>query len=395
MTHEELLNFAITNGMLDTTLIQQEYDMANYLSKHPYAIWQGKNGRWYSYLPDNKKGRKQIVKTSKQDIEKIIIDYWKDQDKNPTIEELFDEWLTYKVDVDKIKKSTRDRYQQDYNLYLSSMGNWKIYGVTSLDIEDYLKKIIHENEMTDKRFCNLKTILKGVFVRAKKRGYVDFNIREVLEDLDVPRNAFKKTPRDDDSQIFYAQEEEKIINYIMDNQTSKNMALLFMFKTGMRIGEVVSLKREDIGDNTIYVHRTETRYKDDNGNDVFDVDERPKTEAGIRHIIVKDDYVWMLKKMKEQTPENEYVFIHKGRRCTTQIIRRQLQSICKKLDIKPKSTHKIRKTYGTKLYDSGIPKSIICQQMGHTDISCLEKHYYRVRQNDEEKAQAINSIPEL
>ena len=26
------------------------------LKKHPYKIWEGKEGEWYTYLPDEKKG---------------------------------------------------------------------------------------------------------------------------------------------------------------------------------------------------------------------------------------------------------------------------------------------------------------------------------------------------
>lgn len=28
-----------------------------YLIKHPYEIWEGKDGKWHTYLPDAKKGR--------------------------------------------------------------------------------------------------------------------------------------------------------------------------------------------------------------------------------------------------------------------------------------------------------------------------------------------------
>jgi integrase len=69
-----------------------------------------------------------------------------------------------------------------------------------------------------------------------------------------------------------------------------------------------------------------------------------------------------------------------------------LSLICKKLHIKQKSPHKIRATYGTKLYDSGIKKSVICQQMGHTDISCLEKNYYFNRLDESGKALEISKV---
>ena len=35
------------------------------------------------------------------------------------------------------------------------------------------------------------------------------------------------------------------------------------------------------------------------------------------------------------------------------------------------------------------------EQMGHTDISCLKKHYYYNRMNDEEKRQILNQVKAL
>ena len=45
------------------------------LNQHHYAISQGSNGRWYTYLPDANRpnGRRQIAKSSKEKIEKEVI----------------------------------------------------------------------------------------------------------------------------------------------------------------------------------------------------------------------------------------------------------------------------------------------------------------------------------
>ena len=78
------------------------------------------------------------------------------------------------------------------------------------------------------------------------------------------------------------------------------------------------------------------------------------------------------------------------------IFRSSLYSNCKKLDIVLKSPHKVRKTYGSKLYDAGtIPESFMIEQMGHTDISCLRKHYYYNRMSNKEKRDILNQANAL
>ena len=58
MSDAELLKYAIEHGMIDTALVQEKVEMQKreeILSKHPYNIWEGKDGYWRTYLPDEEK----------------------------------------------------------------------------------------------------------------------------------------------------------------------------------------------------------------------------------------------------------------------------------------------------------------------------------------------------
>lgn len=92
LSTEELLNLLDLCDKIDISRIQEQVeDMKkdNYLKKHPFKISQGKDGKWRTYLPKDDGGRRQVKKTHKKDIEKAVADYWRDQEENPTIEELF------------------------------------------------------------------------------------------------------------------------------------------------------------------------------------------------------------------------------------------------------------------------------------------------------------------
>ena len=55
----EILSNALDYGMIDLEYLQATIDMKKkqeILSNHPYTIYQGKDGKWYTYLPDLKKG---------------------------------------------------------------------------------------------------------------------------------------------------------------------------------------------------------------------------------------------------------------------------------------------------------------------------------------------------
>ena len=59
----DILRFIINNGMIDISDVQDSMEAMKreeLLKKHPYKIWQGKDGKWYTYLPDEGKGRSMI-----------------------------------------------------------------------------------------------------------------------------------------------------------------------------------------------------------------------------------------------------------------------------------------------------------------------------------------------
>ena len=73
---DELLKFALENGMINLGTIQEKMEMnerKKYLNMHPYSVWEGKDGKWYTYLPDDEKGRKLKKLATKKSIEDFIV----------------------------------------------------------------------------------------------------------------------------------------------------------------------------------------------------------------------------------------------------------------------------------------------------------------------------------
>ena len=62
-----------------------------------------------------------------------------------------------------------------------------------------------------------------------------------------------------------------------------------------------------------------------------------------------------------------------------------------KLNICKRSTHKIRKTYGTTLINSNVDEAVIINQMGHADIKTTKEYYYFSNRNKQEKVNQINN----
>lgn len=395
MSDAELLKFAIENGMLDTALVQEKIEMQKReesLKRHPYKIYQGKDKKWYTYLPDEGKGRVMKKRNSQKEIEDLVIRYWRQVEENPTVKEMFYEWVEAKVLREEITKATKDRYERQFEQCFSTFGERKIKALTEYDIESFVLDSVHEYALTSKGFSNLRTLIFGIFKFAKKKKLVQFSITEVMGDIEISRKAFRRNAKTDEELVFTQDELPEVTNYLEENQDLLNLGILLMFKTGLRIGELAGLKKCDMDQNVIHVQRTEISYEDESGKRVYEVRDFPKTEAGIRDVFIPDSCTWILRKIRSISPFGEFVFERNGERIRTYIFRNRLSTVCKHTEVVRKSPHKIRKTYGSILIDSGLDESLVISQMGHTDIKTTKNYYYKNRKNDLQKSEAINSV---
>lgn len=381
----EILKKALDRGIIDvTTIIEKVTQMENneFLSKHKSSIWQDSTGRWSTYLQTDT-GRKLVKKKSREAVEKAIIDFYRQQDNGPTFNALFYEWINLKVKYGEIQKGTLDRYENAFKKYFDAIKDVPIETITECDLEDYIKTTIHDFELTIKRYGDVRIIINGVFKYAKRKGYTDISITSFMGDLELSNKIFKKRKFTDEESVFTSEEVKQIIGAVNKKPNIHNLAVLFAFETGLRVGELSTLKYSDIDGNKLHVSRTEIRYKE-NGVTIIDVRESTKGKAGSRTVILTPNALDTLKRIKRINPFGEYIFENNGHRIKGQNLTKQLYYICDALGIKRRSLHKARKTYATMLLDAGVSERLIINQLGHTDISTTKEYYHFNNKTDNE-----------
>lgn len=377
------------------------------LDNHPYGIFTGmKKGklRWFTYLPDETKpdGRRQVQRNTEIEIKRIIIDYWKDkqaQEQVPTFRQCFKDWNDHKLEVQKISKATWTRNDYAFKRYCGDIADKDIRTFTDGFLLDWLEMQVPRYELTAKAFGNLKSLIRGVFKYARRKELTTLDIEAVLRSEDVTELKFKKVKKADYQEVYDESETPKLLDYLVNHLDSTNLCILLMTVAGLRVGEAVTLKNSDIGDIGVDVRRTQTEYRAADGKKVYGVKDFPKSEAGWRTVAVPNDYLWILDKIRLMNPfdPNGFVFLQRdgSKRINTSSVRTRLNTINKKLGIYPKSTHKLRKTYGTILLDNNVDRDFVKQQMGHSDISLTENVYHRNRKTLERKQQIVSAIPDF
>lgn len=382
-------------GILDTASIRVQIEgmeRKRYLEMHPNEIFFSA-GRWKTYFPDEKQGRVLKALKSKEKLENYIVDYYREKTENPTVEEVFAEWNERRVELRQIKPSTRDRNEDHFKRHFKEMKSKKIKNISVKEWAEFLEEQVAKENLTAKAYSGLKQIVFGFLKRAKKRGLIDYRLSDIEEYVDLGKNSFRRSTLKSEKEVFNETETKLILTYLLDNLDKHNLAILLMFVTGARVGEVATLLNRNIGANFVVVEESETRYRTVNGI-VYEEDET-KTEKSKRTIVLPAGCEWICKRLVELNPGGDYVFVNAKGRMTTNCFRRRLERICRKVGIVPKSPHKIRKTYISILLDEKCDNRLVTDQVGHTDIKMSEDKYHRNRKTVEKKSKTLGSIKEF
>ena len=213
-----ILQFAVHQGKLDIGAMLDEMnnmERTEILKRHKYAIthWQ-KGGKDYygTYLPNpNPKGRRIYKKRhSLDELEDTIVEFYKAQEKLIRIDTVWQEYIDQKLEYGEIQKSSYDRYKDDFDRFFSNrqhnLKDKRFVNITPDDLERFIKTTIKELELTQKSYEGLRTIIRGTFKYGKKHHYTDLSITEFFGDLDLPRNIFAQSDKQNSREVFLEDE---------------------------------------------------------------------------------------------------------------------------------------------------------------------------------------------
>ena len=232
----------------------------------------------------------------------------------------------------------------------------------------------------------------GIFKYAKKKKLTELSISNFFGDLDLSKKIFRKNVKEINQQVFLEEEIPLMLEALRKDGSIEALACVLVFQTGMRVGEIASLKREDVNFNerTISIRRMEIKYKSEEiGKQVHEVVEYTKSDNGMRDILITEKTIQTIKEIIKLNPFGDYLFEKNGKRIFKENYNDKMIHTCEKLGIEKRSIHKARKTYGTTLIDANVDESLILKQMGHSDIKCTKEYYYYCNRAKEGKLEQI------
>lgn len=220
--------------------------------------------RWiYQYYYNGKRSKiKQKKNELKKDFLKRVTDIKSKintgsyiESKSITIYELGLEIIENKLKRNKIEECSYRRSIQTLNqIKNSSLKDTKIQKVTSVQLQDFIdEKKIYTNSYIDKIF----EMLGSIFKEALKRDYI---LKNPLLNVEKPKSEKK----DKKIEAFSIEEQQSFLNQLTPNEKYRDIFIIALY-TGMRMGEILALKVQDIDftNKEIHIRRSLTKDKND------------------------------------------------------------------------------------------------------------------------------------
>ena len=297
-------------------------------------------------------------------------------------------WFEYWIDIKKktVRPNTVRNYTERYNRNIKSIiGDMKLIDVKPIHCQAIFNKMADEGYRTTTIY-QTRIALYNLLDYAKENEIITNNPCKKSVRSDIGKDSHKKEALSKDIQkVFF----DNAKGHSYEDQYR------FILLTGLRTGELVGLKWEDVDfeSKTLTVNRTmEYRYS---------VGEwrvgPPKSKSGFRTIPLTTEAIEILKRQKEkhsrikviQLEWSEYVFLcRKGSPIKNSTYDTGLFKICDKADIPRFSMHVLRHTFATRCIEAGIKPKTLQTILGHSNIGITMNLY--VHTTEDEKHREMN-----
>lgn len=370
------------------------------LELHPYSIAQmnGKDNRWYTVVKREGENRKTIKKNTYEELIDFLVEFYDVSLHKPkyTLRTMYPVWIRYKRSS-TTKPSYIKRIHADWvHYYLNDpIIDVSLSQMTSNQITEWLNRKITVDGMTNKKtFYNMITIFKNVFAYCYAENIISEN---TFLKVNYQKNLFEdKAKPKAETQVFTEEERDLIVDFAIEQfhkrpKVTSNLAIAFLFQTGLRSGEIVTLTTDDYDreNKTLYVAKSECKDFDFVDDETMKYSGvfigAPKKTASKRLMKLSDEACDILDMVIQANKDNgvsdgNYIFVYNNHRIQCNCLEKRIKKICSNLEFLKRSPHKIRKTVLSELVNCSINKNIcdissIREYAGHVDENTLMRNY--------------------
>lgn len=284
--------------------------------------------------------------------------------KDITLTKIASEWL---LEISRLKKhSTYIKYKEIYNNHLAV----RLDGISIMDMSENKAKDLYapihflnenlSNSLIKSIYCVLNQIL----------NYCNIHYHIDIHPVARPKTHMVVKP----VETLPQSEQIRLLREIHKNMDHSKLGILLCLSTGLRLGEICSLKWSDIDleGKLLYVNRTVQRIAvDDHSTKTILLEDMPKSMFSKREIPLPDSIIPYLSAFVRQ---EEYVISGKGP-TEPRTYQYRFQRLLSEAGIGKHNFHVIRHTFATNCINSGADIKSLSEILGHSNVNITLNRY--------------------
>ncbi len=281
-----------------------------------------------------------------------------------------------KLDMNLISENQYWRTERTLDLIRKSyLAKMSIDDITTDQLQEYFNGLT--SRYSNSSIKKFHEQFKQAYEYAMSKGYISKNpLTNFIKPKSKKEDKVVRALTTEEQQIFTSY----LINQNIKDYRYKNAFLIQMYM-GLRVGEVMALKRGDIDlkHGIMKVERTLTNGK----NAKVMMGSTTKTYAGIRELpipqLIMPYIIEQIEESKDNDNKESLLFVNKeGNYVDARGVNSVLKKTLKSLGIEGISTHSLRHTYGTRNVEAGMRAVALQRLMGHKDIKVTLNTYTSV-----------------
>jgi len=334
---------------------------------NPWWVFISHNGKRTSRKVGDKKAGEEVASTIRA---KLQLGEFGFEEKKPvpTFKEYSEKWIEGYVKIN-LRDSTYDEYESVLrNHVLPVLKGQTVDSITRGNIRDLLLSK-YNGGLSQKRVLLIKDVVSGVLNYALDEELIGANPTTGIAKRLFPKsNGKKKTV--EKAEVFTKDELDLFLDTCETQFKEYYLFFLMAARTGMRLGELLALKWDDIDFNSRYIwiklsYRRGRFTKPKN-------DQTRKTDMSDQLVEKLQAYLTVQKReaFKEGASEVAGLVFHRhGQAIEQNYIRRQYRRILKKAKLRYIKFHGLRHTFCAHLLSEGVSPYYVSQQVGHSSIN--------------------------
>ena len=300
------------------------------------------------------------------------------------------EWLDNYIEP-TAKARTFNRYSEIVKQHLiPKLGDYDLDEITPSILQHYITELLQSGNLKTGKGLSANSV-GGIINVVQNSLRTAFNLGYMKE---YTADRIKRPkPQEKAVNCFTAQEQKQIEQAVLNSEKNKMFGILLCLYSGLRVGELLALKWEDIDmqKGILTVSKSCHDGKNKEGHYVR-VEDTPKTSSSRRIVPLPRQLLPLVKDARKKS-KSEYVVAKGCDPLSVRSYQRSFDLLQRKLKIPHRGFHSLRHTFATRALECGMDVKTLSDILGHKSPTVTLNRY--VHSLMEHKKEMMNRLGKL